>query len=421
VKNVHHQCIELVQVNEGKFQKIVENSLVGMFLYKEFFIYANDTFVKMTGYSVEELSKMHPWDLAEKSAKTILKRFTQKVVCGESFTFVDEELNFLRKDGKKVAVKIVTEVTNYQGENVGIGMVVDISGLMKKNQMMMDVLIQALSQSDDMIFVTDIQGVIQYANKALMHTYGYREHEVLGNTPGMFRSNKHSHSFYQELWECLLSGNNYHGTIINRTKNKELIYVDTKITSVKDEQTGKIAYFVATARNITERMAEAEKFRILATEDPLTQVANRYQINFYFDEFIARTNRGGEIFSVLILDIDHFKMVNDNYGHAVGDTILKEFSKLVAENIRLVDKFGRWGGEEFVLLLDATEEHEAMRVAQKLRKLVATKLFDGCLHITVSIGVTQYRPYETKEQCLQRADMALYAAKNLGRNKAVFN
>jgi diguanylate cyclase (GGDEF)-like protein/PAS domain S-box-containing protein len=410
----------LLKESEEKFRKIAENSLVGMFLYKEHFIYVNEAFAKMTGYTVEELLHMHPWDLLEKRRRKLFQRFIQKRLRGELFSSVHNNVHLLKKDERRVAVKISAETIHYQGDYAGIGIVMDISDLVHKNQMI-NVLIQALAQSDDMVFITDVHGVILYANNALIRTYGYSESEVLGATPHLFYSNKHSPSFYQELWECLLSGHNYHKLLINRKKNKEIIYTDTKITPVRDEQTGEIAYFAVTARDVTKRMINEEKFRILATVDPLTQVANRYQINVYFDEFIARTNRGGELFSVLIFDIDHFKIVNDNYGHAVGDIVLKEFSHLVVENIRFVDKFGRWGGEEFVLLLDATGEHEAMQVAQKLRTLVAKKEFNGCYNVTVSIGVTEYHPYETKEQCLQRADMALYAAKNLGRNKAVFN
>jgi diguanylate cyclase (GGDEF)-like protein/PAS domain S-box-containing protein len=254
-----------------------------------------------------------------------------------------------------------------------------------------------------------------------LEIYGYTREEVVGDTPRLFSSGEHEKSFYKELWNTILRGKNYHNVIINQKKNGELIHVDTKITPVKDERGENISYFPVTARDVTQRILSEQKFKKLATIDPLTQIPNRYQIYQYFDDFIAQKKRKESSFSVLLFDIDHFKQINDNFGHYVGDRILQNFSSLIAENIRSVDKFGRWGGEEFLLLLDDTNEHEAMRIGQKLNRLVGRTVFDDLYCITVSIGVTEYRKDDTKEKCIERADMALYAAKNLGRNRVVFN
>ena len=412
-------CLDLVQESEEKFRKIAENSLVGMFLYQEYFIYVNEAFAKMTGYSVSELLHMHPWDLVDTQNKKAFKRLVYRRLQGEMFPSIHNDALLVRKNHELLNVKISAETIRYKNGFAGIGIVIDISDIVKKNQMI-KVLIQALSQSDDIVFITNRNGIILYVNNALLKIYGYKEHEVLGKTPQLFRSGEHDDTFYKDLWDTILSGNNYHQLLINKKKNGELIYMDTKITPVDDEHTKEIAYFVTTARDISGRIKSEEKLKQLATIDPLTKIPNRYQINEYFDEFIARKERIGQKFSVLIFDIDYFKRINDNYGHAVGDFVLKSFSRLVMENIRLVDKFGRWGGEEFLLLLDGTSEHEAMRIGQKLNSMVAESTF-GNICITVSVGVTEYRDSDTKEQCLNRADIALYAAKNLGRNRVVFN
>jgi len=418
VKNAQ-PCLTLIQESEEKFRKIAENSLVGMFLYQEYFIYVNEAFARMTGYTEEELLRMHPWELVDGSSREVFRQLVYKRLRGEMFSSVHNEAYLVKKNKEMLSVKISAETIHYQGAYAGIGIVIDISDIMKKNQMI-KVLIQALSQSDDIVFITDVNGAINYANKALLCIYGYEEYEVLGKTPRLFRSGEHRADFYKDLWTTLLRGENYHKVIINKTKSGDLIYVDTKITPVEDEKRGKIAYFVVNARDISSRIKSEEKLKQLATIDPLTKIPNRYQINEYFDEFIARKERLGQDFSVLIFDIDYFKKINDTYGHALGDYVLQAFSRLIMENIRLVDKFGRWGGEEFLLLLDATGEHEAMRIGQKLNSLVALSSF-GNISITVSVGVTEYRSNDTKEQCLNRADIALYAAKNLGRNRVVFN
>ena len=412
-------CLELVQESEEKFRKIAESSLVGMFMYQEYFIYVNKAFANMTGYSVNELLGMHPWDLVDEKHKKSFQRFVQRRLKGEMFSSVHNDALLVRKNNELLNVKISAETIHYKNGYAGIGIAIDISDIVKKNQMI-KVLIQALSQSDDIVFITDVHGIIRYVNNALLNIYGYTEDEVIAKTPQLFRSGEHDEAFYKDLWETILAGKNYNQVIINRKKSGELIYVDTKITPVDNETTKEIEYFVVNARDISGRIRSEEKLKQLATIDPLTQVPNRYQINEYFNEFIARKERIGQSFSVLIFDIDYFKKINDTYGHALGDFVLKSFSKLIMDNIRLVDKFGRWGGEEFLLLLDGTGEHEAMRIGQKLNTLVSEASF-GNICITVSVGVTEYRDNDTKEQCLNRADIALYAAKNLGRNRVVFN
>jgi len=413
-------CVGLIEEDEDKFRKIAENSFVGMFIYNEYFIYVNEAFTKMTGYSSDELLKMHPWDLTKDEYKPRIEGLIRKRLAGEMFSSIQNDIPLVRKDNQILAVKISTETISYQDAYAGIGIVMDISDLVKKNQII-KVLIQALAQSDDIVFITDTTGCIEYVNDALLSIYGYEKDEVIGSTPALFSSKQHGESFYKNLWNTILSGKNYHHLIMNKKRNGEIIYVDTKITPVKNEEDGKVSYFVVTARDSTKRVLTEKKLTKLATIDPLTQIANRYQIQYYFDDFIVRMERMDEVFSVLMFDIDYFKSINDRYGHYVGDYILKAFSKLIIENIRTIDKFGRWGGEEFLLLLADTTEHEAMQIGQKLNRLVAEKKFDNIYTITVSIGVTEYQKGDTKEKCIARADRALYAAKNLGRNRVVYN
>jgi diguanylate cyclase (GGDEF)-like protein/PAS domain S-box-containing protein len=412
-------CIKLIEESEAKFLKIAENSLVGMFIYTEYFSYVNDAFVKMTGYSREELLQMHPWKLVETKSQEAFKNNVQRRLRGEMFTYVDNDSSLVKKDGKRVPVKVSTETIRYKDRYAGIGIIIDISDIVRKNKII-NVLVQAFSQSDDIIFVTDKEGYIEYANQALLDLYGYEKDEVLGATPKLFYSGKNSKELYATLWSTILRGENYHHLLINKKKNGDFIHVDTKIIPVKIDQEEQISHFVVTARDMTQRVLDEEKFKKLATIDLLTQIPNRYQFHQYFDDFIARVERKGEHFSVLLFDIDHFKQINDNFGHYVGDRILKAFSALVMANIRTEDKFARWGGEEFILLLDNATEHEAMYIANKINKIVARTIFDELYCITVSIGVTEYRKGETKNRCINRADKALYTAKNLGRNCVVF-
>jgi diguanylate cyclase (GGDEF)-like protein len=163
------------------------------------------------------------------------------------------------------------------------------------------------------------------------------------------------------------------------------------------------------------------KLKHLATTDPLTGCGNRRQFIERMEVEIARSGRDNPHFSLLSLDVDHFKTINDTYGHLVGDDILREFAQICREVIRPYDYIARVGGEEFMVLLPETEIKEAFEIGERLRWAIANgkfKIKNGPLSaITISIGATEFgRDGETLEKLLRTADERLYRAKNLGRN-----
>jgi diguanylate cyclase (GGDEF)-like protein len=163
----------------------------------------------------------------------------------------------------------------------------------------------------------------------------------------------------------------------------------------------------------------------LVNTDPLTNIANRRAL-FHFGEMeFNRAQRYNCIFSVLILDLDHFKDINDTYGHDIGDHALKLVANTILKSIRNVDKFGRFGGEEFVAILPETKLQEALIIADKIRDLISELSFsvqESIVKMTVSIGVATYKPDDSSiDTILKRADQALYQAKHQGRNQVVIN
>ncbi|MFO7860554.1 MAG: diguanylate cyclase [Desulfosalsimonas sp.] len=163
-----------------------------------------------------------------------------------------------------------------------------------------------------------------------------------------------------------------------------------------------------------------EKINILVSIDPLTEVSNRRRLFEVLTQETNRCSRGETPFSICLLDIDHFKQVNDTYGHMAGDEILCNIASSISEDIRNIDAFGRYGGEEFLLVLPRTPIAGAGVKAEKVRSQVAGLRFPDIsedLSVTVSIGVAQYRPPEDIDATLLRADRALYAAKESGRNR----
>lgn len=161
--------------------------------------------------------------------------------------------------------------------------------------------------------------------------------------------------------------------------------------------------------------------RTRAESDYLTNILNRYKFFAVLDRELERFNRYNSRFSLLMFDIDHFKRLNDEYGHITGDNVLKKLTEVVSGNLRKTDVFARYGGEEFMILALETPVFGAARMAEKLRSLIANTDFsdDGNGTITVSFGVTAVVDSDTAESLVKRADEALYNAKKSGRNRVV--
>lgn len=162
-----------------------------------------------------------------------------------------------------------------------------------------------------------------------------------------------------------------------------------------------------------------EQLQQLATTDTLTNCGNRRALESHLSELINRYNRSAFPLCLIIFDLDHFKAINDKYGHVVGDQVLKEISKLVMSNTRSFEKTYRYGGEEFITLPLEVEIKDAVLIANKLRKLVESYNFPSDIKLTVSLGVAQYKKDELANSWITRADTALYEAKESGRNKVV--
>ncbi len=182
-----------------------------------------------------------------------------------------------------------------------------------------------------------------------------------------------------------------------------------------------LGWAVYLKREIEKRKKLEIELERLATMDKLTSIYNRYKMDLSLDEQIEISKRYKRPLSLIFFDIDLFKKVNDNYGHKVGDTVLIELSKLVAKSVRKSDIFGRWGGEEFLIILPETTREEAIQLAEKLRKKIENHKFDKIKNLTCSFGITDFGKDDNAEKLMIRIDKKLYKAKQNGRNKIEFD
>jgi len=280
-----------------------------------------------------------------------------------------------------------------------------------------------IDDSVNEIFIFDANTLLfSYANNAALKHIGYTKEELKLLTPIDIKP-YYTRTQFCEIIAPLLSNEKHH--LIFETKHtiKDGSTYDVEIriqlTTIESKK-----QFIVFANDVSERKnyiqqlkENEEKLKKLATTDALTKINNRYKTNLEIDKQFSRSQRFNEGFSILMIDIDYFKKINDTYGHDIGDNVLKNISSLISNEIREIDCFGRWGGEEFLILLSHQKLDEAIMVATKIRKIIANYKFEKICSVTVSIGVSEYSKNDTKEALLKRADDAMYQAKEDGRNK----
>ncbi|MDA7816872.1 sensor domain-containing diguanylate cyclase [Sulfurimonas sp.] len=382
------------------------------------FTYLNDTAINNIGYSCDEVTNLTPFDIKPEYSKENFTKLIQPLLDGKE-DVISFETYHQRKDTSRYDVEIRLQKMTIGEEIQFVVFASDISSI-KVSDIKLKVFAKAIEQMDDSVRMTDIHGIMTYVNRAIINRSGYSREELIGKNSSIFSSGKHDREFYKNLWDTIMSGNVFQTNIINKKKNGELYHESMTISPILNKR-GDITNFISTSKDITEQVELESKLRKLATLDSLTGIYNRYKVNEAIEEEISRSNRYNSSFSLLMFDIDFFKKVNDNYGHDVGDNVLIELAKLVSTEIREGDKFGRWGGEEFMIVLPQIDEAGLLSFSEKLREKIYQHEFADISKMSVSIGITTFENEDVKEALIKRVDNALYAAKDKGRNCVVFN
>jgi len=186
---------------------------------------------------------------------------------------------------------------------------------------------------------------------------------------------------------------------------------------IEDNGRDELSELVHWFNQLSENMEASYNYiEELSVTDKLTQLFNRTKIDDIFSQELERAARYKSVFAFILIDLDHFKAVNDTYGHQVGDITLKQLAKILQRHVRQNDYVGRWGGEEFVILAPETKIAQAYEMTEKIRKVIATFDFETVGNKTASFGLTCFIEGDTQETITQRADEALYEAKRNGRN-----
>ncbi|MBW4090540.1 MAG: EAL domain-containing protein [Proteobacteria bacterium] len=289
--------------------------------------------------------------------------------------------------------------------------------------------LQIAETANDIILVTtpdlDPPGpLITYVNPAFTRLTGYTVAEAIGRSPRILQGPGTNRATLDNILASLRSGRPAHQKILNFGKSGAPYWLDMHIVPLRDAQ-GTITHFAAIERDVTLDKRRLDELEYLADRDTLTGIPNRRAFLRAMKSVCDAADARGHPASKLkgpclaFIDIDHFKRINDERGHAVGDAVLCGMADCLAENVRRVDILGRLGGEEFAVCMPAVALQDAKALAQRLRCAVAGAAFDtpgGPVNITVSLGVACYSPGDTVATLLERADAAMYVAKRNGRN-----
>lgn len=277
-------------------------------------------------------------------------------------------------------------------------------------------LAQALNAAFDPIIITDRNSTIVFANEAFQLITGYSAPEIIGQNPRMLRSGKHDALFYAQFNESLASGEPFRTTFINKRKDGSLFYAEHSISPLRNVE-GAMTHYVSISQDVTTRLGREQKLLEIAHSDTLTGLDNRRAAEHTLERLINTARIAGKPFSFIICDIDHFKSVNDRYGHPAGDSVLKSVAAILKHRIRAFDVAARWGGEEFLILVPDSSLKQAAELAERVRKGVESLEIPEAGPVTISLGVAELSPGETAASLIQRADKVLYQAKRLGRNR----
>ena len=266
------------------------------------------------------------------------------------------------------------------------------------------------------MIITDTGGHITYVNRAYRERTGLSEEQLRGSRPRILRTEPDRPRGGSSVWETLKAGDTAVRTDRKQDRQGRWLDIEQRVAPVAAGG-GETARFVIIGRGISERVQAEEALTELATTDRLTGLNNRLRFEELLGAELERFHRHGHTFSLALFDIDDFKLINDNHGHETGDNVLRELGELLANHTRSEDVVGRWGGEEFTLLLPDTSHAAARQAAQKLAELAASHAFTSSHGITLSCGVTDVASNDSIKALLRRADRALYRAKENGKNQ----
>ncbi len=395
-------------------------------------MWANQRLCDMLGASMEQILALNFRQATTSTEAAWSASQLDRLIAGEVDHFAGERLCTRLDNGQVVAMLCTVTLVHSPGDEPDhlICVCQDLQEInaaraaLQTSEARERLAASAVDNTLEGVLVTDAHSRILSVNAAVTRLLGYSESELLGKTPRAFKSGRHDAAFYEAMWASVAATGHWQGEIWNRRKNGEIFPEHMSLSTVRDPG-GEVTHYVCVFSDISEEKSQLQRMEFLAHHDPLTGLSNRAWFGQQVELAVQEARESGELIAVLLLNLDRFKDVNDSYGHATGDAVLKHIARQVQSALRPGDVLGRMAGDELAVVARHLRHADgAASVARDLIEAVAQpwRSPEGLEVVAgVSVGICMFPEHAvTKELLLQGAHAAVYGAKARGRGAWCF-
>jgi len=381
----------------------------------------NQRYAEMLDYTRQELESMHVWDLDTRFSRPEIEAMLHSVDDdGAHF-----ETQQRRKDGTVIDVELGNNGATYHGDKLIFCIVRDITArkateerLRRSEALLRGIASQVPGALYQYRMAPDGERSFPFFSEGIVTLGGLPLEEISGRgeEPVMSRIlPEDAERVEAQTQHSAATMTNVHVEFRALHADGSIRWIECRSTPQREADGGIL--WTGILLDITQRKLAEERVTAMAITDGLTGILNRQEFGRLLEKEMARAARYASRLSLIMYDLDHFKRINDRFGHNAGDDVLKMVARLVGDSLRDADLHGRWGGEEFMVLLPETGLEAAGKVAEKLRRVIADHRFEGVGTVTASFGVVELAGRESSRSLVQRVDEVLYRAKALGRNR----
>ncbi len=404
------------------FETIPDATLI--ISYKEFKIYnCNHAFEMLVGASKEdlygkEISEIHFFkdSRQEEYFKAAImgaekpQNISLELNSGDHLTYhglFSSEIIYI--ENEKYILSVIKNITERKNLEIKLIKSEEIHRLLADN-------------ANDVIWVMDLTGKFTYMSPSVEKLRGYTIEEVMAQTKDELLCPSSREYLEKGLEDAIYCVQNslpfkiFRGDMEQPCKDGTTVWTDLTVSGIYDKD-NQFLGMLGVSRDITARRKMEDEIKRITELDHLTQVYNRLKLDAVIKLESERSRRSNALFAIILLDIDNFKRINDTFGHLVGDEVLKDFSQILMTNIRKIDVIGRWGGEEFMIILPESDVCAGRTLAEKLRIKLNEHSFLNVGNITASFGIAEFENGISEMELVLRVDQAMYKAKNLGKDQ----
>lgn len=419
------QILAALQESETRYRSIFENAYTCMASTdaNRCLVDFNEAFRSLLGYEAKTLRGMNIEDLTHPDDREQEQAYFAEIHAGQRHHYRIEK-RYRSCTGQNLWVDVsVAVIRDSQGQvQHFVAVVYDITQR-RTAEDKLNLMAQVFTSSGEGIVITDAENAIVAVNDAFTRLTGYSAADVLGQNPRILSAGRTSQETYQEMWQALNTRGIWEGELWDRRKTGESYPKWTSISAVRNPE-GRLTHYIGSFTDISARKASEEKILHLAHHDALTQLPNRLHLQQHLLQNITFAKRNAKRLAVMLIDLDHFKAINDTLGHQVGDLLLVEVARRLVTTVRESDFVARLGGDEFVVsITEIDSPDDAALVADKIAQVISApyRIAGEELRTSPSIGICLY-PDDAQEisDLLKNADVAMYHAKSRGRGNYQF-